>query len=143
MTEGDLPLPAPDNSEVELIAAALRADAADLATFSRVLVVSLEGTLPQGCFEIERDRSLSDRLSGKEGTVRAIRIHLGEVTLGLTSRRGALVGSVGKTVRGVAISNREVTLAEWTQGFAEALSRFAQENADARQALGRLLGAEQ
>src|SRR5580658_2225938 len=112
------------SDEVALIAAALRADRADLDTYERVLVGSFAETLPTGCIEIERDRSMSDRLAGRAGSVRAIRIHLGEVDLELTMTKGRLVGTVGRSVRGVAISRREVPLGDWTTSFAEALSAF-------------------
>jgi hypothetical protein len=128
------------SDEVALIAAALRADRADLDTYERVLVGSLAETLPPGCVEIERERSMSDRLAGRAGSARAIRIHLGEVDLELTMTKGRLVGTVGRSVRGVAISRREVPLGDWTTSFAEALSAFAKENLEARTALERLLG---
>ncbi len=127
--------------EVALLAAALRADTADLVTYERVLVTSLADTLPPGCLEVDRDRSLSDRLAGREGSPRAIRVLLGEETLELTMRKGRLVGTIGRSVRGVAISRREVPLGEWTTSFATALSAFAKENLEARTALERLLGA--
>jgi hypothetical protein len=129
------------SDEVALLAAALRADTADLATYERVLVGSLAETLPTGCVEVVRDRSMSDRLAGRPGVPRAIRIHLGEIDLELTSTKGRLVGTVGRSVRGVAISRKEVALGEWTTSFAEALSAFAKESLEARSALERLLGA--
>ncbi|HWD25481.1 MAG TPA: hypothetical protein VG368_08430, partial [Acidimicrobiales bacterium] len=106
--------------EVALLAAALRADAGDLATYERVLVGSLSDSLPPGCVEIDRNRSISDRLAGRLGEPRAIRIHLGETTLELAMTKGRLVGTVGRSVRGVAISRREVPLGEWATSFAEA-----------------------
>ena len=129
------------SDEVALLAAALRADTADLATYERVLVGSLAETLPPGCVEVDRDRSMSDRLAGRPGAARAIRIHLGEIDLELTSTKGRLVGTVGRSVRGVAISRKEVALGDWTTSFAEALSAFAKESLEARSALERLLGA--
>jgi hypothetical protein len=127
--------------EVALLAAALRAETNDLATYERVLVASLSETLPPGTVEVDRDRTMSDRIAGRPGSPRAIRIHLGETTLELTVTKGRLVGTVGRSVRGVAISRREVPLGEWATSFAEALSAFANESADARAALERLLGA--
>jgi hypothetical protein len=127
-------------NEVALLAAALRADTADLASYERVLVGSLSDTLPVGCVEVDRDRSLADRLAGRPGAARAIRIQLGDATLELTMTKGRLVGTVGRSVRGVAISRREVPLGEWSLSFAEALSAFANESLEARTALERLLG---
>jgi hypothetical protein len=130
-----------DSTEVALLAAALRADTSDLRTYERVLVGSLSESLPPGCVEVDRDRSMADRIAGRPGEPRAIRIHLGEVTLELTMTKGRLVGTVGRSVRGVAISRREMPLGEWATSFAEALSAFAKENLDARTALERLLRA--
>jgi len=133
-----------DGSEadsVALLAAALRADAVDLDTYERILADSIADSLPAGMLEIERVRSLSDRVANRPGKVVAIRVHLGELNLELTTRHSSLVGSVGRTVRGVAISNKEVPLEEWTRLFAEQLANVAAANAAARAALGRLLGA--
>ena len=73
--------------------------------------------------------------------MRRIQIHLGDVTLQLEAVRSRLVGTLARTVRGVAISNKELPLGEWSVAFAEALALFAKENADARAALSRLLGS--
>jgi hypothetical protein len=123
------------------LAAALRADVGDLATYERVLVATLADSLPSGCVEVDRDRSLSDRLANRPGTVRAIRVTLGDQTLELAQQRARLVGTLARSVRGVAISRRELPLDAWSTALAAALSNFAQESAAARAALERLLGA--
>lgn len=127
--------------EVELLAAALRADVADLATFERVLVTTLAAAFPEGMVEVDRERSLSDRMAGREGKVRALRLHLGETTLELVAGRGTPVGYVARGVRGVTISRKELPLSEWVSQLAEALQRHAARSAEASEALGRLLGA--
>jgi hypothetical protein len=127
--------------EVARLASALRADEADLATYERVLARSLADVLPAGCVEVDRVRTMGDRVAGRPGEPRAIRIHLGETTLSLERTHGRLVGTVGRSVRGVAISRREVPLSEWAESFAGALSAFANEHLEARVALERLLGA--
>ncbi len=126
---------------VELLAAALRADVGDLATYERVLVTTLSAAFPEGMIEVERNRSLSDKVAGRPGTVRSLRLFFGETTLELTAGRGTPVGYVARGVRGVTISRKEVPLSEWTRQLAEALSRHARESAEAAAALGRLLGA--
>jgi hypothetical protein len=126
-------------ASVELVAAALRADAHDLDTYERVLVGSLSDSLPQGMIEITRDRSMSDRIAGRPGKVTAIQVNFGEVTLELVNRRSSLVGSVAKAVRGVIISRKEVSLDEWVQHFAKELLRVADEHAAARGALEKFL----
>jgi len=127
---------------IDLLAAALRADASDLDTYERVLIASFADALPQGMVEIDRERSLGDRMAGRPGKVVAIKIRLGEMTLELRSGHGGLTGVLSRGVRGVTISRQEVPVAQWTQLLAEHLHALAVENAQARAALGKLIGAE-
>jgi len=128
---------------VDMLAAALRADASDLDTYERVLVATIADALPSGMVEIDRERrSFADRRAGREGKVVAIRIRLGETTLELRSGHGGLTGLLARGVRGVTISRQEVPVAQWTQLLAEHLHALAVQNEQARAALGRLLGAE-
>jgi hypothetical protein len=126
---------------VPMLTAALRADVADLEAYERVLATTIADSLPVGMLEIERNRSLSDRMANRPGKVVAIAVHLGEFTLELRSRHASLVGTVRRSVRGVAISSKEVGLDEWTKLFAEQLAHLAAENASARAAIARMLGA--
>jgi hypothetical protein len=129
--EGDL---------VESVAAALRADTADLDAYHRVLSSTIGDLLPAGMVEVDYERSLSDRVAGRPGKARAIRLLLGDSTLELLSNHGRLVATVAQQVRGVTISRREVPVAEWVRQLAVYLAAAAAENANARQALGKLLG---
>jgi hypothetical protein len=126
---------------VDLLAAALRANVADLATYERVLVTALAAAFPEGMIEVDRERSMGDKLAGRPGKVRALRLHLGETTLELVAGRGTPVGFVARGVRGVTISRKELPLPEWTFQLAAALQRHAAESAEASAALGKLLGA--
>jgi hypothetical protein len=133
----------PADDDVDALAAALRADAADLDVYARVLTTSLAAALPAEMVGIDRDRSLADRLAGREGKVRGIRIALGDWELMLSpgrSRSGVPLAQARQKVRGVAISSREVSLDEWAQLLATGLAKRARESADARAALRRLLG---
>jgi hypothetical protein len=67
--------------DFDMVAAALRQDAADVATYARVLTVTLADVLPPGSVEVEYERSLSDRLKGREGHPSRIVVRLGERTL--------------------------------------------------------------
>jgi hypothetical protein len=132
-----------DAGTVDMLAAALRADTSDLDIYERVLVATFADALPAGMVEIDRERrSFADRRAGREGKVVAIRIRLGETTLELRSGRGGLTGLLARGVRGVTISRQEVPVAQWTQLLAEHLHALAVQNAQARAALGKLLGAE-
>jgi hypothetical protein len=90
--------------------------------------------------EVDRERSMKDRMAGREGRATSIRIRLGELTLELATRHGGLVATSSREVRGVVISRQEITVAEWTQLLAQHLAKLATQSADARDALGKLLG---
>jgi hypothetical protein len=127
--------------DVDALAAALRADASDLDVYARVLTTSLAAALPAEMVGVDRDRSFSDWLAGREGRVRAIRIALGDWELTLSpGESGVPVAQARQKVRGVAISSREVSLDEWAKLLATGLAKRARDSADARAALGRLLG---
>ncbi|HET9092216.1 MAG TPA: hypothetical protein VFN50_07395 [Acidimicrobiales bacterium] len=127
---------------VESVAAALRADTADLDAYHRVLSSTIGDLLPAGMVEVDYERSLGDRMSGRPGKATAIRLRVGDSTLELVSRHGRLVSTVAKEVRGVTISRREVPVSEWVRELATYLAAAAAESANAREALGKLLGSE-
>jgi hypothetical protein len=131
----------PEPADVDALAAALRADSADLEVYARVLSSSLVDALPAGMVEISRDQSMRDRLAGRPGTVRSLQIGFGEVTLELSrGRAGEPVARAARAVRGVIISSREISVDEWTRLLADQLTLRARDSAAARAALARLLG---
>lgn len=130
----------PQVPDVEQLAAALRADTSDLDSYHRVLSSSIGDLLPGGLVEVDRQRSMSDRVAGRPGTATAIRLHLGDKTLELVAHHGRLVATIAQEVRGVVISRKEVSVAEWVQALAIYLAALAAESASAREALGRLIG---
>ena len=77
-----------ENPSLDMVAAALRADSADIAIYARVLTESLGDSLPPGCVVVDRDQSMSDRMRGRPGTVKKITVRLGEqvMTLGVQRR---------------------------------------------------------
>jgi hypothetical protein len=129
-----------DTAVVDLVAAAIRADTADLDSYHRVLSATVADLLPVGMVEVDRERTMKDRMAGREGRATAIRVRLGERTLELVTRQGGLVATVAHEVRGVVISRQEISVAEWTQLLAQYLAQLAAESADARLALAKLLG---
>lgn len=134
--------PDPTRPDVHALAAALRADTADLDVYARVLTTTLADALPDGMVEVERDRSLADRLAGRPGTATAVRVRTGDVTLELaaTGRGGGTQARVVTEVRGVVISRRDVTVAAWAELLAEHLAVRARESQEASAALAHLLG---
>jgi hypothetical protein len=122
-----------------MVTAALRPDSAEVAIYARVLTESLGDSLPPGCVTIERDRSMSDRMHGRPGSVSKITVRLGEQVMTLAIERGAPAAEVCHEVRGVVLSRQPVPLAEWAAELARALLLYAERNADAARALRRLV----
>lgn len=132
---------APGAPDVDALTAALRADSSDLEIYSRVLSTSLSEAFPAGMVQVERDRSLGDRLAGRPGKVRTLRIDAGDTSLVLeTGRGGVPVARVATAVRGVVISTKQVELSEWVRVLAEQLTQRARESAAARATIARMLG---
>jgi hypothetical protein len=129
-----------DGMDVELLAAALRQDTADLDVYAKVLSVNLVESLPQGAVQVERKRSMSDRVAGREGTVTSLDVALGETRLALRMERGRPIGEICKEVRGVVLSRQQVNLDEWIAALARGLADSAASSARAREALQRYLG---
>jgi hypothetical protein len=128
-----------DTPSFDMVAAALRADSAEVAIYARVLTESLGDSLPPGFVTIERERSMSDRMRGREGSVSKITIRLGEQVMTLATRGGAPVAEICHEVRGVVLSRQPVPLPQWAAELARALVSYAERNADAAQALRRLV----
>jgi len=125
--------------DLDLVTAALRADSADVAVYARVLTESLGAALPAGCVTIERDRSVSDRMRGRPGTISRITVRLGEQVMTLAVRAGQTSAEVCREVRGVVLSRQPVPVHEWAAELARALVGYAEQNARAAEALRKLV----
>jgi hypothetical protein len=123
----------------DMVAAALRADSYDVATYARVLTESLGEALPAGCVTVERERTVSDRMRGRPGEPARITIRLGEKVMTLGVRGGRPAAEICHEVRGVVLSRQPVDLDAWAQALAQALIAHADENARAARALRRLV----
>ena len=128
-----------DALSFDLVAAALRADSADVAVYARVLTDSLGEALPPGVVDIDRERTMSDRMRGRPGEVSKITVRLGEQVLTLVNQRGRLVAEICKEVRGVVLSRRPAPVEEWLAELARGLVAYADQNAQAAQVLRRLV----
>jgi len=129
-----------DGLSLDMVTAALRADSADVAIYARVLTESLGSALPPGCVTIDRARTMSDRMHGRPGQVSKITVRLGEqlLTLGVQPGREP-AAEVCREVRGVVLSRQPVGIQQWTSELARALVSHAEQNAQAAQALRRLV----
>lgn len=137
--EGAVVTESDEAPSLEMVAAALRADTADVALYARVLTDSLVETLPPECVTVERQRSVADRVRGRLGEVSTVVIRLGDLVLTLAVRHGQPVTEVRREVRGVVLSRQPIPLQEWTATLARALVEQAERNAGAARALRRLV----
>jgi hypothetical protein len=128
-----------DSPDLEMVTAALRADSADVAVYARVLTESLGESLPPGCVTIERDRSVSDRMRGRPGTVSRITVRLGERVMSLAVRNGEPAAEICREVRGVVLSRQPVPVQDWAAELARTLVGYAEQNAQAAEALRKLV----
>ncbi|MFD8796583.1 hypothetical protein [Streptomyces vinaceus] len=125
--------------EVELLAAALRRDSADLDLYGAVLTAKLADALPAGAVRVTRLRSLGQRLAGRPGAVTEVGVLLGDLRFSLFTHEGRLTAEICHEVRDVVLSRRPVGLDEWLAALARELSRAAASNARARTAVERFL----
>ncbi|MEV7524287.1 hypothetical protein [Streptomyces sp. NPDC091371] len=125
--------------DVELLAAALRRDSADLDLYAGVLSANLADALPSGAVRTTRRRSLTERLAGRSKSVAEVEVVLGDQRFTLRTDRGRTAAEIGHEVRGVVLSRRAVDLDEWLDALARALAGVAASNARAREAVERFL----
>jgi hypothetical protein len=123
-----------------MVTAALRADSADVAIYARVLTESLGGALPSGCVTVDRVRTMSDRVHGRPGQVSKVTVRLGDQMLSLGVQAGREpAAEICREVRGVVLSRQPVSIGQWASELAKALVSHAEQNAQAAQALRRLV----
>jgi hypothetical protein len=133
MTEPD------DALSLEMVTAALRMDSTDAAIYARVLTKSLSETLPPGYVTVERERSMADRMRGRTGEISKLMIRLGDQIMTLGIKNGQPAAEICREVRGVVLSRDSVPLPQWAEALANALVAHAANNAQAAQALRRLV----
>jgi len=126
--------------DLHLIVAALRADRSDVESYTRVLTTVLGDALPPGMVEVERRRSLADRMNGRPGTPVALIVATPDERLLLRQEAHGVHAEVHQVVRGVTIKRSTVGVDDWLVALAGVLSRLAAGSAAARDVLTRLLG---
>jgi len=122
-----------------MVTAALRMDSADVAIYARVLSKSLSEALPPEYVTVERERSMSDRMRGRPGEISKVAVRLGDQLMTLTVRDGKPAAEICREVRGVVLSRDNVPLQQWASALASALVVHAESNAQAAEALRRLV----
>jgi hypothetical protein len=122
-----------------MVTAALRMDSADVALYARVLTKSLSEALPPEYVTIERERSMSDRMKGRPGEITRVAIRLGDQLMTLGVKHGQPHAEICREVRGVVLSRENVPVQQWASALANALMVHAENNAQAAEALRRLV----
>jgi hypothetical protein len=118
---------------------ALTVDRASVASLARVLTGVLADALPAELVRVVYQRTMSDRLHGRDGEPVALQVRLGEAVLAMSQRGGRPEAEIATAVRGVVLSRRAVTVTEWITALAEGIRAIAERDAAAREALQRLL----
>jgi hypothetical protein len=121
--------------DIDMIAAALRADSADLDVFLEVTATKFEDALPDHT-TVKRHSWLHSR----RGKVERLDITIDEWTYALVRAHHGVRGYLTHVVHGIKLATNEVGLDEWLHSLSAALARFADEQARGRDALQRLLG---
>ena len=125
--------------DVELLSAQLRADAADTDTFFAVLAAKLADALGE---RVRLDRR-GHGLRRREPAVVGMEVDLTDAGDGVVLRAertpSGVRCSVARPVRGIVVSTRPVTTAQWVEALVGALADRAAASAQARDALSGLL----
>jgi hypothetical protein len=127
---------AEENLDIDLPAAALRADGADLEISIEALATSLEQALP-GIVSVERRKVGGFRSKRRE--VRRIAVPLGEEQFELLREDQRIQCTRHKVVRGITLSRQELPMADWIAELVEGLTRGAEVSDRNRIALEGLL----
>jgi hypothetical protein len=125
----------PDRAlDIDLIAAALRADSSDLSTFVEALATKLEQAVPGGV-RVERRR---DGLFGAK-QVRRIALDAGDQRLELQRAGAGIETRCARLSGGIVLKSESVDTDAWLEALGQALSAEAKRSQITRQALERLL----
>jgi hypothetical protein len=120
--------------DFDLVAASLRADAGDLASFVEALATKLEGSFPE---HVSVDRKGGFLGGGRR--VRKLEVELGASRFGLESEAGSVACRRRNIVRGIALSSEQLSLDRWIEELSRELANAASETERGRVALQRLL----
>jgi len=125
-----------ENLGLDLPAAALRADTADVAMSVDALAGSLEQALP-GLASVERRKVGGFRSKRRE--VQRVEVALGEALFELRRTDGGFSCTRHKVVRGITLSREELPMADWLAELLDGVSHRAEISDRDRVALEGLL----
>src|SRR5881227_3126115 len=103
----------PDD-DFEILAASLRADDGDFATFVEVLAVKLEGALPRRTKVVRKRKGMLTL----DKQVHRIEVDVGDEKYSVAYDCHSLDTRVAKVVRGITLKTEEVPLETWTDQLA-------------------------
>jgi hypothetical protein len=125
-----------ENLDIDLPAAALRADGAELEISIEALATGLEQALP-GIASVERRKVGGFRSKRRE--VRRIAVALGDQQFELRRTEDGLQCTRHKVVRGITLSREELAMADWIAELVDGVARRAEVSDRDRIALEGLL----
>lgn len=101
---------------------------------------ALPGSVVDTVLTVERRRSLADRMAGRPGSVRSVRLDGVEESLTLRVDEGRLTTEAARVSGGVIIARRQPTLGAWLGAFAGEVAAIAAETAGDSAAVAASLG---
>ncbi len=125
---------APQDQDIDTLAASLRADASDINVFFQVLATKLSGAMP-GMVELEREGGLFR----KEHPVRKISVRAGEDLFEAELHHGAVAARHAHAVRGITLRSEELDFQAWLRALLGVLQGRARQSAEASAALRSLV----
>jgi hypothetical protein len=126
----------PAEDHLDLPAAALRADEAELAVSVDVLAAKLEQALP-GIASVERHKVGGFRSKRRE--VRRIAVALGDQQFELLRENQRIQCTRHKVVRGITLSREQLAMSDWIAEVVSGVTQSAQGSEQDRVALQELL----
>jgi hypothetical protein len=82
---------------------------------------------------------MSDRMHGRPGEVSKVEVKLDDQVMTLAVKNGRPTAQICRSVRGVVLSTKTVPIQQWAAELASALMSHAESNAQAAEALRRLV----
>jgi hypothetical protein len=123
-----------EGESFDLSAAGLRADSQELLTWLEVLAVKLADALPDQT-EVKRAR----RLLSSAQPVQSVIVRLGSSVLSLYARGRGVECWQEREVGGISIKREPLSADAWVCALTDELRAAAEDSAQAREALARLL----
>ena len=123
-----------DELDVDVLAASLRADGADVEQYVEVLAEKLTGALP-GRVQVKRRR---DGLMGPKRVQRVI-VTLTDCRPEVAVNDGSVEAVWTKVSGGIALKHERIDFDDWLQRLSESLAAEAQRSERTRDALRQLL----